>query len=67
MHCVRLSNDALVYVCDRANDRIQVFRKDGKGNWPEAGEVVDAAGTVRIASLGLGMAMEEIYEGLAVS
>jgi hypothetical protein len=29
VHCVRLSNDGLVYVCDRINDRIQVFRKDG--------------------------------------
>ena len=29
VHCVRLSNDGLVYVCDRANDRIQVFSKDG--------------------------------------
>jgi len=29
VHCVRISNDNLVYVCDRANDRIQVFRKDG--------------------------------------
>ena len=29
VHCVRLSNDGLVYICDRANDRIQVFRKDG--------------------------------------
>jgi hypothetical protein len=29
VHCVRLSNDGLVYVCDRQNDRIQVFRKDG--------------------------------------
>ena len=29
MHCVRIPNDGLVYVCDRANDRIQVFRKDG--------------------------------------
>jgi DNA-binding beta-propeller fold protein YncE len=29
VHCVRLSRDGLVYVCDRANDRIQVFRKDG--------------------------------------
>jgi DNA-binding beta-propeller fold protein YncE len=28
-HCVRLSHDGLVYVCDRPNDRIQVFRKDG--------------------------------------
>jgi hypothetical protein len=29
VHCVRLSHDGLVYVCDRANDRIQIFRKDG--------------------------------------
>jgi DNA-binding beta-propeller fold protein YncE len=29
VHAVRLSNDGLVYVCDRTNDRIQVFRKDG--------------------------------------
>lgn len=29
VHCVRLSKDDLVYVCDRANDRIQVFRKEG--------------------------------------
>ena len=29
VHCVRLSHDGLVYVCDRVNDRLQVFRKDG--------------------------------------
>ncbi len=29
VHCVRFSNDNLVYVCDRVNDRYQVFRKDG--------------------------------------
>jgi DNA-binding beta-propeller fold protein YncE len=29
VHCVRLANDGLVYVCDRLNDRIQVFKKDG--------------------------------------
>src|SRR5438105_1618314 len=29
VHCVRLSRDGLVYVCDRVNDRIQVFRKAG--------------------------------------
>jgi DNA-binding beta-propeller fold protein YncE len=29
VHCVRLSRDGLVYVCDRKNNRIQVFRKDG--------------------------------------
>ncbi len=29
VHCVKISRDGLVYICDRANDRIQVFRKDG--------------------------------------
>jgi len=29
VHCVRLAKDGLVYVCDRLNDRIQVFRRDG--------------------------------------
>ncbi len=27
--CVTLAGDGLVYVCDRRNDRIQVFKKDG--------------------------------------
>ena len=29
VHCVRLSKDGLVYVCDRGNNRIQVFQKNG--------------------------------------
>ena len=29
VHCVRIASDGLVFVCDRTNDRIQVFRKDG--------------------------------------
>lgn len=29
VHCVKIANDGLVYVCDRTNDRMQVFRKDG--------------------------------------
>ncbi len=29
VHCATLANDGLVYVCDRINARIQVFRKDG--------------------------------------
>ena len=30
LHCIHLSNDGLVYVCDRGNDRVQVFTKQGK-------------------------------------
>lgn len=29
VHCAELSNDRLLYVCDRAADRIQVFQPDG--------------------------------------
>jgi DNA-binding beta-propeller fold protein YncE len=28
-HCVKMANDGLLYICDRQNTRIQVFRKDG--------------------------------------
>jgi DNA-binding beta-propeller fold protein YncE len=29
VHCAELASDGLLYVCDRPNDRIQVFKKDG--------------------------------------
>ena len=29
VHCAELSNDGLLYVCDRPNDRVQVFKTDG--------------------------------------
>ena len=29
VHCADVSNDGLVYVCDRLNDRLQVFKTDG--------------------------------------
>ena len=30
VHCVRITRDNLVYVCDRMNNRIQVFKKSGE-------------------------------------
>jgi sugar lactone lactonase YvrE len=30
VHCLHISNDGLVYVCDRTNNRIQIFTKQGK-------------------------------------
>lgn len=29
VHCVRIARDGLVYVCDRGNNRFQIFRTDG--------------------------------------
>jgi hypothetical protein len=30
VHCLKLSNDGFVYVCDKANERIQVFTTSGR-------------------------------------
>ena len=51
VHCVIVSDDGLVYVCDRVNDRIQVFQTDGTfvqeaiidGNTYRSGSVWDMA------------------------
>jgi hypothetical protein len=29
VHCVKIANDGLIYVCDRTQNRIQIFKKDG--------------------------------------
>src|SRR5262249_8748672 len=29
VHCITFSKDGLVFVCDRSNNRVQVFQKDG--------------------------------------
>jgi hypothetical protein len=29
VHCVRLSREGVIYVCDRINNRVQIFRKNG--------------------------------------
>ena len=29
VHCIKIASDGLVYVCDRSQNRIEVFRKDG--------------------------------------
>jgi DNA-binding beta-propeller fold protein YncE len=30
LHCLHISKDGLVYVCDRGNDRVQVFTRQGR-------------------------------------
>ncbi|MGE0866209.1 MAG: hypothetical protein AB7P34_20095 [Vicinamibacterales bacterium] len=30
VHCAEMSNDGFVYVCDRPNDRLQIFTREGK-------------------------------------
>ncbi len=51
VHCITMSNEGLLYVCDRQGDRIQVFNKRGKfirNIWVRTGtaEVPDYRGSV---------------------
>ncbi|MEZ5354201.1 MAG: hypothetical protein R2762_16310 [Bryobacteraceae bacterium] len=46
VHAVALANDGLLYVCDRTNDRIQVFKTDGtfvKEAWVEKDTLGDGS------------------------
>jgi DNA-binding beta-propeller fold protein YncE len=51
VHCIKMSRDGLLYVCDRPSDRVQVFRKDGSfvkegyvtANMKGTGTVADVA------------------------
>lgn len=46
VHGVALANDGLLYVCDRTNDRIQVFKTDGtyvKETWVEKNTLGDGS------------------------
>jgi hypothetical protein len=60
VHCVRIADDGLVYVCDRPNNRFQVFDKAAVGEPCDnpAGEAGTcgfvAEGYVRAESLGVG-------------
>ena len=31
LHCVKLSNDGLLYACDRGNNRVQIFKASEAG------------------------------------
>jgi NHL repeat len=50
-HCVVLGNDGYVYVCDRPNSRIQVFKRDCGG--PSVGGSQPVCPPVRIINIGL--------------
>ena len=47
MHCAIVSKDGLVYVCDRVNNRVQVFQRDGRF----VREAVYAPATLRSGSV----------------
>ena len=62
--CATIPTVAEILVLNSVRVHAEVFRKDDRGNWPEPGEIIGDGGTIRLATLGLEMAMAEVYAGL---
>jgi Uma2 family endonuclease len=52
-----------IAVVDSERVRVEIFRRDADGSWPKTGEVVEAGGVVRLASLTAELPVSEIYAG----
>ena len=62
--CATIPSIAEILVVESESIQAQIVRKDEKGAWPEPGESVAAGGTIRLMTLGLEIAMDEVYDGL---
>jgi len=60
VHCVRIAKDNLVYVCDRTNDRVQIFHKDGTFV-REFREMTDTLGNGSVWSVNFWPKAEQTY------
>jgi len=70
VHCARLSKDGLLYVCDRGNDRIQIFNaRDPNLGQPCANPSGDAGkcGFVKEKHVAIRTATQPVLPGSAVS
>lgn len=56
VHCITQSDNGLIYVCDRRNNRLQVFKKDPDGNATFIKDIVVAGET-----MGLGTATDVAF------
>lgn len=54
---------AEIAVVDSECVRVEVFRRDADGGWPKSGNVLEAGGTMRLASIGAEFPVSEIYTG----
>ena len=61
--CATVSSVAEILVIDSEKVHAQLFTKDAKGAWPDPGETIETGGTLRLASIGLEVALAEVYRG----
>ena len=59
VHCIKMSQDGLLYVCDRPNNRVQVFQKDG--TFVQEGFVATGFGTVADVAFSAGPEQRFVY------
>jgi hypothetical protein len=62
VHCVRMSHEDLLYVCDRTNNRIQVFTRAGEFKWIH-NIAIDDDGNLYTAEVGFGRRVQKFVRG----
>jgi len=61
--CASIGSLAEIVVVAFDAIRISIFRKRPDGSWPEQPEIVESGGTVRLAAIEGGFAIDEMYAG----
>lgn len=59
--CVTIPTIQEAMVVDSERVHVIVYTKDTTGAWPEDPQLVEAGGTIRLASIGADMAISDIY------
>jgi DNA-binding beta-propeller fold protein YncE len=58
-HCVVGTNDGLLYVCDRNNERVQIFRHDG--SFVKEGSIVDKDALIQPQDIAISLDAQQRY------
>lgn len=61
--CATIPSLVEILVVESESERAEVFRKDGKGEWPQDPEVTSSGGVIRLASIGAELPLPEVYAG----
>lgn len=61
--CATILSLSEVAVIDSERIHADVYRKDAETGWPEAPEAVEAGGILSLESIGLAVALAEVYDG----
>lgn len=61
--CATIPSLAEIVIVDSERQRVEVFRRDTRGDWPKTGISIGADGTIELNSIGAAFPLAEVYAG----